>query len=657
MQPKSRLGPQLPSQAGDASKKNGVGGGRGGGGEGEGDGLSHDMMRKEEGENENENESESESESENLHDPDVGGLSHGIGPGSSGVSSGVSSTSTSGTVTPHSSLSASGMASASSHADNRSHTPSSTSMHAHSCGGPSENEYYGASGHRYDMDPSLINMGMPLSDGAVERKMNMNMSMQVAAAGNGNGNGNGDDNDNDREGWKGIMSAVTGGKNSGTSPNTTTNASTSASVSVSTSRRASHSRRVHGPSTSPHHPHHALDPSERRTVFIPNLPKDATERELNLLFAFAEGFVKVQLYHHREVGDASSRDPSHTNYGCFALFETSQHAVAARDRLHGFVFDANTQPPTILQARIALKNLWQTREEMNQYFIKKAATSNNNSRRGSLTQMQNPNHPFSSPIIPFEFTPFPPALLPHHHGTTAGDSSGAGMAGMTGMVTPPHPFQQTVSPLSYPNSAYGSPVMGPSAGMPFNTMTGGIQIPTQSLGPPAQHQTAAFFNEIDAAHSHAQTHTLLSPQHQHQQHMTGGILAAMQTSYADTSDGNEQTEMTATDTGNGYHHSTHHPPPYPSHRRRTDAGPYNPPCTTLFLARLDRMSDDYLASLLHNSFPDSLKDYKFQLDSKGQKIAFVEFNTIDDAYMAMTRINGFEGITCAFSKNPLNRRM
>lgn len=48
--------------------------------------------------------------------------------------------------------------------------------------------------------------------------------------------------------------------------------------------------------------------------------------------------------------------------------------------------------------------------------------------------------------------------------------------------------------------------------------------------------------------------------------------------------------------------------------------PYNPPCTTLFLARLDQLSNEELYSLLVNSFGETLTGSKFMVDSKGQRI-------------------------------------
>ena len=48
--------------------------------------------------------------------------------------------------------------------------------------------------------------------------------------------------------------------------------------------------------------------------------------------------------------------------------------------------------------------------------------------------------------------------------------------------------------------------------------------------------------------------------------------------------------------------------------------PYNPPCTTLFIARLDQLSNEELYSLLVNSFQETLTGSKFMVDSKGQRI-------------------------------------
>jgi hypothetical protein len=64
-----------------------------------------------------------------------------------------------------------------------------------------------------------------------------------------------------------------------------------------------------------------------------------------------------------------------------------------------------------------------------------------------------------------------------------------------------------------------------------------------------------------------------------------------------------------------------------------------------------------LYNLLVNTFGPTLKDYKFMTDSRSQRIAFVEFDSIESAQQAQPRISGYQGMTCAFSKNPLNKRL
>jgi len=45
------------------------------------------------------------------------------------------------------------------------------------------------------------------------------------------------------------------------------------------------------------------------------------------------------------------------------------------------------------------------------------------------------------------------------------------------------------------------------------------------------------------------------------------------------------------------------------------------------------------------------------LDSRGQRIAFVEFDSLDSSAAALPRIHGYLGVTAAYSKNPLNKRI
>lgn len=352
-----------------------------------------------------------------------------------------------------------------------------------------------------------------------------------------------------------------------------------------------------------------LDASERRTIFIPNLPRDATIRELTNMFAFADGFVKVQLYDQQNKEHTNGKEGmspggnggvGKTEFGAFALFSTAAQAAAARDRLHGMPFDSSANPPVILQARLALKNLFMSRDESEQYSAK-------SSRRGSHIYGHGQVIPIDSPY-------------------TAAPINANGHFNVSPLLSPQHPAN------AFLHTGYNSPALGPFS---------------QQLTPPAlQSNGAPYFTDSAAG--------VLSPHHSALAH--NGVFSML--SYANGnganvngggSYGNRNGHHSAHTNG---HHSFHH-----GHGRHSAAGPFNAPCNTLFLARLDALTNDELYSLLINSFQSSLKDTKFMVDSKGQRIAFVEFDSIDSAMAALPRISGFNGITCAFSKNPLNQRL
>lgn len=340
-----------------------------------------------------------------------------------------------------------------------------------------------------------------------------------------------------------------------------------------------------------------LDASERRTVFIPNLPRDATPREVANLFAFAEGFIKVQLYDQLKgegarmsatatptpIPGETNTASAHTHFGCFVLFETPAHALAARDRLDGLVFDSSATPVVALQARIAMKNLFVNSADQQQTDRSQA------SRRGSASFLH------TNVIPPSEYTNgYSPVVAAH---------------------TPTFVH----SPQVYANTGYVSP------------LGSYLSLPTASL------QTGAGF------YAHGSDSGAVSPVQQHsplaqiQHHLTpsnaAAVYSALQQAYP--SGGNYR----------GY-----------SHAQSFGVGPNNPPCTTLFLARLEALTNEELLTLLINSFTTSLKDHKFMIDSKGQRIAFVEFDCVESAAVALQRINGYMGLACAFSKNQLNKR-
>lgn len=106
----------------------------------------------------------------------------------------------------------------------------------------------------------------------------------------------------------------------------------------------------------------------------------------------------------------------------------------------------------------------------------------------------------------------------------------------------------------------------------------------------------------------------------------------------------------------GSAHSSPSSLPQKSANAPQNVGRHNPPCSALFLARLERVSDAELHALLRNTFPNNLIDYKFMIDSKKQRIAFLQFDCIESASAARPRIDGYKGIAAAFSKNPLNKK-
>lgn len=329
-----------------------------------------------------------------------------------------------------------------------------------------------------------------------------------------------------------------------------------------------------------------LDASERRTIFIPNLPRDATIREvsnmqrngvgccvepagshahssscgllfawsvsvclcfrpqLTNMFAFADGFVKVQLYDQQNKEHTNGKEGmspggnggvGKTEFGAFALFSTAAQAAAARDRLHGMPFDSSANPPVILQARLALKNLFMSRDESEQYSAK-------SSRRGSHIYGHGQVIPIDSPY-------------------TAAPINANGHFNVSPLLSPQHPAN------AFLHTGYNSPALGPFS---------------QQLTPPAlQSNGAPYFTDSAAG--------VLSPHHSALAH--NGVFSML--SYANGnganvngggSYGNRNGHHSAHTNG---HHSFHH-----GHGRHSAAGPFNAPCNTLFLARLDALTND-----------------------------------------------------------------
>jgi hypothetical protein len=264
--------------------------------------------------------------------------------------------------------------------------------------------------------------------------------------------------------------------------------------------------------------------------------------QLTNLFAFADGFVKVQLYDQQKENAGSKEGMSpgsagvgKTEFGAFALFSTAAQAAAARDRLHGMPFDSSANPPVILQARLALKNLFMSRDEADQYSAK-------SSRRGSHIYGHGQVIPIDSPY-------------------TAAPINGNGHFNVSPLLSPQHPN-------AFLHTGYNSPALGPFS---------------QQLTPPAlQSNGAGYFTDSAAG--------VLSP-HQHSALAHNGVFGML--SYANgngaslnggASYGNRNGHHSAHNNG---HHGFHH-----GHGRHSAAGPFNAPCNTLFLARLDALTND-----------------------------------------------------------------
>jgi hypothetical protein len=57
--------------------------------------------------------------------------------------------------------------------------------------------------------------------------------------------------------------------------------------------------------------------------------------------------------------------------------------------------------------------------------------------------------------------------------------------------------------------------------------------------------------------------------------------------------------------------------------KRISQSDHNQPCTTLFLAKLDALSDDELLQMLQNSFGQQIMAHKFMIDRHQKRVAFV----------------------------------
>jgi len=405
-----------------------------------------------------------------------------------------------------------------------------------------------------------------------------------------------------------------------------------------------------------------LEPSERRTIFLPGLPRDVTQRELHNLFAFSEGFLKVQLYDSKDasasgkditaatkpssspstVGAGSEKEgipaspqsapvPSPgsntsnphgrelTQLGCFALFENAHQAALARERLQGYVFDPSASPPVVLQARLALKNLVLTREETDSLSAAAALTaSSKSSRRSSMSH--------AAAVIPID-SPYQP---------TSGSTTFS-------PLTSPQPHSVQAYGI---HSGYGSPALGPVYAHP------------QALTPPALAHMGSpavpYYSESNLSVSNGAATVQQAGGVFSGVYNAGGVLNAAFQSQHNGHYANGNGTSNGHHTHGGRHHHHHHGH---GHGHHSQAGPNNPPCTTLFLARLDLVPDEELLALLWNTFGAQVLDSKLMLDSRGQRIAFVEFDSLETSAAALPRIHGYLGITAAYSRNPLGKRI
>ena len=242
------------------------------------------------------------------------------------------------------------------------------------------------------------------------------------------------------------------------------------------------------------------------------------------MFAFADGFIKVQLYdqklegHSASAGTASgtSTPPNEkvangngtngtntradrdnlTFFGAFILFETAAQAMHARDRLHNMVFDSSQATPVVLQARLALKNLFVPREEGPQ-----GPQSQKSSRRGShggfAPQNGSAQQQGQPQVIP------PSETHPAH-------LNGHGYSPATAAVMVNNMLSQSFSPLLSPqqaaygiHSGYHSPQLSP------------VPIAYQMNPPALQNGLNGYYSD-----------GVLSPQHQHM-HPQQGVFAGM----------------------------------------------------------------------------------------------------------------------------------
>jgi len=81
----------------------------------------------------------------------------------------------------------------------------------------------------------------------------------------------------------------------------------------------------------------------------------------------------------------------------------------------------------------------------------------------------------------------------------------------------------------------------------------------------------------------------------------------------------------------------------------------NPPSTTLFLAHLDRVTNDELLGYL-KYYVGGFKNHKFTTDKSRNRVAFAEFESEEAATAAIGKLAVYKEIQVDYAKNPLNKR-
>lgn len=513
------------------------------------------------------------------------------------------------------------------------------------------------------------------------------------------------------------------------------------------------------------HARKVTDHSERRTVFVKGLPIHITQREVENMFQSFDGFMKVQLYEPTK-DEEKDRARGGPTMAAFVLFETPQQSLIAKDRLNGLSFEheqgqkehathtetqaqeqnntestvktnselASATKQYVLQAKMAAKNLFVRKEELQEYYRK-------NRKHAPHQHMHNHHH-----------------SQPHHHNHHHHHhhpyhahhqmNSNALLANMdprlhNNYVGTPHvlefqmlsnspnstfypsntaPMNIPINPFYY-DMSFHSPVMNGglsttppsptqvpslpydmSMNMAMNDLALAMQLTSlNGYGAPIAYDVnglnlAASMGlnmDLNAAqfvqfYNHSNQQTMFMPATVaavapiNQPAPAAVISPATSTStHSPAISSTESIGNKASESENGVNESpvlatsssvpvavtslpshssqsvpiaTHKSNNGNGHNYPTNVGRHNPPCSALFLARLERVTDEELRTLLHNSFPKSLVNFKFMLDSKRQRIAFLQFDCIENATVALHRIDGYKGIAAAFSKNPLNKR-